>query len=216
MATAANPGRPKDETLPARRKTEILDAAAKLFAKHGYEGTDVDSVAARLKVGKGTVYRYFPSKKELFLAAVDRGLERMLAQIEADSASVADPLQKIETAMTSFLKFFDSDRDLVELFIQERALFKGRRQPAYFSWQQASCGPWMELTEGLMKAGRIRPMPDLQDYNVVDDLLYGTIMANHFAGRRIPYGDQAAQVIDLVFNGILSDAERARRGNKGI
>ena len=64
---AKRPGRPKDEGLAARRCKEILDVAARLFAARGYQNTDVQVVADELGVGKGTVYRYFPSKRELFL-----------------------------------------------------------------------------------------------------------------------------------------------------
>jgi AcrR family transcriptional regulator len=57
-------GRPRDETLVRRRREEILAAATRIFAQLGYRNTDVQIVADQLKVGKGTVYRYFPSKRE--------------------------------------------------------------------------------------------------------------------------------------------------------
>ena len=60
------PGRPKDESLQERRREEILDAAASLFAQHGYRSTDMEYVAAALGIAKGTIYRYFTSKEELF------------------------------------------------------------------------------------------------------------------------------------------------------
>ena len=47
-----------------RRREEILEKAIKLFAKHGYGGTDTQQLADELRVGKGTLYRYFPSKEQ--------------------------------------------------------------------------------------------------------------------------------------------------------
>jgi len=83
-ATAKRPrGRPKDEALVAMRQEQILDAAALVFAKHGFRNTDVQYVADALQVGKGTIYRYFPSKEALFLAAVDRGMRRLTERFEA-------------------------------------------------------------------------------------------------------------------------------------
>ena len=58
-----SPGRPKDEGLQARRTEEILAAAARLFARLGYTDTDTQALADELQVGKGTLYRYFPSKE---------------------------------------------------------------------------------------------------------------------------------------------------------
>ena len=54
------------------RREEILDAATELFAQHGYSDAVTQALAERLQVGKGTLYRHFPSKQELFLAAADR------------------------------------------------------------------------------------------------------------------------------------------------
>ena len=76
-ASLRRPGRPADPTLADRRREEILDAAVKLFARHGFTETDTQILANKLQVGKGTLYRYFPSKEELFLAAVDRVMRQL-------------------------------------------------------------------------------------------------------------------------------------------
>ena len=47
--------------------------------------------------------------------------------------------------------------------------------------------------------------------NVVNDVLYGTIFTNYFTGRVSSFESQAEDVLDIVFHGILSDQERARR-----
>src|ERR1700676_1457879 len=100
------PGRPKDESLPERRREEILDVAAKVFAECGYPNTDMDFVAKALRVGKGTIYRYFPSKQELFLAAVDRGLRRLHETIETACAGIDDTLDRLAKAVCTYLGFF--------------------------------------------------------------------------------------------------------------
>src|SRR5262245_21373881 len=132
IATAKKgPGRPKDESLPARRTEEILAVAGRLFAERGYSETDIDSVAEALQVAKGTIYRYFPSKRELFLAAVDAGMRRLHAAVDGQVAAVEDPLARIECAIRSYLDFFAANPQLVKLFIQERAQFKERHKPTY-------------------------------------------------------------------------------------
>src|SRR5262249_11597392 len=102
------PGRPRDAALQHRRRDEILDAASGIFAERGYPDTDVDSVAARLGVAKGTVYHYFPSKRELFLAAVDRGVARLNEFVCARAETFTDPLEMIAGAIETFLEYFES------------------------------------------------------------------------------------------------------------
>src|SRR5262245_37795229 len=55
-----------------RRREEILARAIELFARDGYADLDLQILADDVGVGKGTLYRYFGSKQELFLAAADR------------------------------------------------------------------------------------------------------------------------------------------------
>src|SRR5215831_8763673 len=96
------PGRPPDPELWQRRREEILDAAATLFAQRGYSDTDTQVLADTLGVGKGTLYRYFPSKRELFLAAVDRVMRRLRERVESNIAVCDDPLDKIENAIRAY------------------------------------------------------------------------------------------------------------------
>src|SRR6516162_1883174 len=100
-------GRPKDPSLEARRQEEILTAAAKAFAQQGFANTDVQAIADDLGIGKGTVYRYFPTKEDLFLAAVDRGLQDLSAAIDAVVVDESvDPLVRFESAVFAYLTFF--------------------------------------------------------------------------------------------------------------
>ena len=50
--------------------------------------------------------------------------------------------------------------------------------------------------------------------DVVGDLLYGTIMTNYLTGRQVSPADQAHDVLDILFHGILSDRERKRHNRK--
>lgn len=76
----------------ARRRETILSAAAELFAGRDYADVQVDEVARKAGVGKATLYRYFPSKEELYLESLERalgGLERrMEAQLTPDATAV--------------------------------------------------------------------------------------------------------------------------------
>jgi AcrR family transcriptional regulator len=198
------PGRPPDEALQRRRREEILDRAGKIFAEHGYPGTDVQWIAQAVGVSKGTVYRYFATKQELFLAAVDRGVARMYEHIERAKQGVDDPFDLIRAAVHAYLQFFKKNPELVELFIQERAEFKGKRKSSYFQHRDARRGPWREMVRSLIAQGRIRSMPVERVIDVLGDVLYGTMFTNHFAGRDKPFDAQAEDILDVLFKGIMA------------
>jgi AcrR family transcriptional regulator len=208
------PRRQTDAERCAFRQEQILDAAAALFAEHGYSNTDTQLLADRLQVGKGTLYRYFPSKRELFLAVADRVMRQMRQRIDAAVSPVEDPLDRVAAAIDAFLAFFGEHPEYVELLIQERAQFKDRKRPTYFVHREANVERWRALYRGLIAAGRVRDVPVERITDVMSDLLYGTIFTNYFSGREKPFDAQARDIIDIVYHGILTDVERVRRGEK--
>jgi AcrR family transcriptional regulator len=161
-------------------------------------------VADRLGAGKGTVYRYFPAKEALFLAAADRGMRLLLETTDREAAYARDPLDRIVRATRAYLRFFHEHPEVVELFLQERAVFRGRRRPTYFLHRDANLAPWHILLRGLMDVGKIRPMPVARISDVFNAALYGAIFTNHFEGKRRSPARQAREIIDVIFHGILS------------
>ncbi len=185
MSTTAprkSPSAAREETQ-CRRRTEILEKAIHLFATHCYAGTDTQLLADELQVGKGTLYRYFPTKKDLFLAAADQILGKLRDCIDSAIAVVADPLEKLRAAILAYLTFFAENPDYVELLIQERALFKDRETPTFFRYRERNVQRWRDLYRELMAAGRLREMPPERITDVLSDLTYGTMCANYFAHR---------------------------------
>ncbi|NOZ95774.1 MAG: TetR/AcrR family transcriptional regulator [Acidobacteria bacterium] len=76
------------ELKAARRKNEILRAAARAFRKKGYYGTTMDDIASELLMTQGSLYYYFKSKEEILFACHQHSLECLLAL--ADQADAAD------------------------------------------------------------------------------------------------------------------------------
>ncbi|WP_158896079.1 TetR/AcrR family transcriptional regulator [Amycolatopsis anabasis] len=74
------------------KAARILDAAEALLVRFGYRRTTVDDVAREARIGKGTVYLYWPSKLELFGSVLTRQsahmLDEQLARVRADPAEV--------------------------------------------------------------------------------------------------------------------------------
>ncbi len=204
MAQTRSRGRPRDPNLVVRRRGEILSAAALMFAEQGYRTADLQILADRLGIGKGTLYRYFATKRDLFLACVDRAMRRLKESVESSATSATDPLDRIARAVRAYLAFFDAHPDCVELFIQERAEFKSRKKSSYFVHRDANIGPWHDLFRDLIAAGSLRKVPVPRITDVLSDLLYGTIFTNALAGRRKSLETQAHDILDIVFHGIVA------------
>jgi AcrR family transcriptional regulator len=206
--------RPKrccDEEAMTARREEILQTATELFAAQGFSDAITQVLADRLKIGKGTIYRHFPSKRELFLAAADRVMVKMNERIEESIRDVDDPLESITVAISAYLGFFAENPHFVELIIQERAGFKDRKRPTYFEHRDRNMQRWHQVYRDLIGRGRVRQMSAEQISDVVSGAIYGTMFINYFTGQTKPSDIQAREIVDIVFRGILSDTERAKR-----
>src|SRR5207244_11733260 len=91
----------------------ILRAAETIFTRHDYHQVQMDQVAEACGVGKGTLYRYFPSKRALYLAVVFEGIARLRVELEAALAAADAPARRIELIVRRTLAYFWEDRKSV-------------------------------------------------------------------------------------------------------
>jgi AcrR family transcriptional regulator len=74
----------------AQTRTELVDAAERLFASQGFHATSLDQVADAAGYTKGAVYSNFVSKEDLFLAVYERRVERYLPEVRRTLAEAAE------------------------------------------------------------------------------------------------------------------------------
>ncbi len=206
---------PAQRAAYSQRQEEILEKAMLLFAAHGYADTDTQFLADQLQVGKGTLYRYFPSKEELFLAAVDFGVRKLHEHVLAWVDQAVDPMDRIRQGVRGYLAFFVAHPEVVELMIQERAIFRDQRKSTYFQRRDEFAKRWQELYRQLIAAGLLRDMPPERISNIISELLYGAMFTNFFSGREPDFESQTAEIMDVVLEGILSDSQRQHRRAAG-
>jgi AcrR family transcriptional regulator len=89
MATTS-PKTPRQRVPASERRDALIDAAVHEFARGGLHGTPVDRIARKVGVAQPYVFSLFGSKRELFLAAVERGFE-LVADTFAKAAEEFDP-----------------------------------------------------------------------------------------------------------------------------
>ena len=86
---------PIEPLTPERRRAmtreHLLEAAAVVFARDGYRGASLDDVAAAAGFTKGAVYSNFKNKEDLFLALIDRQIDRQTAEFSAELDAPAVP-----------------------------------------------------------------------------------------------------------------------------
>lgn len=105
-ASISKRGRPRD---PGRVK-RVLDAAAGQFIEHGFARASVDAIAKLSGVSKVTIYSYFPTKEELFAAAVGSSTDEVFASLPPGALDPDNPEAALAMIGESFLKLNRSDK----------------------------------------------------------------------------------------------------------
>ena len=104
MEQVPGPGRPE-----ATSHAAIEQAAFRLFAEHGFDGTTLDDIAAAVGVSRRTLFRYYPSKNDIPWGQFDQTLERfrqILRELPQDR-----PVHEVVQRGVLDFNEFDADAD---------------------------------------------------------------------------------------------------------
>ncbi len=97
------------------RRTQILDAARRMFARRGLEGTTVDHIAANARVAKGTIYLYFKSKDEILKSAVHEDLDALGRETIPGITAPGSMEDRLRAFLRGMLVFFDRQRGFIDM-----------------------------------------------------------------------------------------------------
>lgn len=107
------------EEKKQKTKQAILDAAITLFSTNGFENTSIEELAKSAGIGKGTVYGYFQTKKEILYAFCEYELE----QIHKQLANRADPnapiLEQVVTIYMTEFNHVTQNKEFGRIFMRQ-------------------------------------------------------------------------------------------------
>ena len=191
------------------RKQEIISAAIKLFAQKGYEHTTLDEIAEASEFGKGTIYNYFQSKEEIYLAIVEDLLNqniRMLKQICDETDGFIDFITRFTKAS---MKYSMDNYDAFLLMVRVRTQVHGSDPSAKAGLMKKAVEENKKLFfDKINKAIANKEIKDIDPQsllNVYRSLLFPYI---HFLlcdkkKDEIDPEKEAEFVLSILFNGIL-------------
>lgn len=192
------------ESVLAAKREAILTAAVAQFAQHGYAATEMETIAAAAGVAKGTLYRYFKSKEELFLAAVDRTFERLTEFVFEAIVCIDEPVAIVRTSFRAIARFLQRNPLVLELLAEERSVFRDR-PPRHLFHRNKSRPYFAEIVRRGIEQGVFR---DVDPNSVVQTLVYlmqGLILGSRQERNVDELVKRAEDAVELVLHGLLRD-----------
>jgi AcrR family transcriptional regulator len=114
-------GKTKQEVVSQFRCAGILAAARKVFGRKGFASATVDEIAEAAGVAKGTVYLYFKSKREIYLAALRLGWAGAVEEIRHSVEAAPGARAKLRAFIGARVHYADQNRDFISIFHAEFA-----------------------------------------------------------------------------------------------
>lgn len=101
--------RTKDEALTEKRRNEILDAAARVFVRHGFHRASMRQICGEAKLSAGAVYNYFPSKDQIIEGLAAREQEEI-----AELAAYLAETDNAQKALTGAIRLMVEDTNAAD------------------------------------------------------------------------------------------------------
>jgi TetR/AcrR family transcriptional regulator, cholesterol catabolism regulator len=140
----------------------LLDAAARLFRRKGFEATTVRDIARAAGMLPGSLHYRYPTKSALLLSLMKRGVARDLASVRAAIAGAEEPLERIRLALRARMRLLASRGDAVYVLLYDWRSLKGRERDEMIELRDHYEAFWQGLLDDAARAGHLRPDLDMK------------------------------------------------------
>lgn len=208
--SVAESKRPRGRTRSKEAEEAVLDAAYALLSEHGLQATTVDAIAARSKVSKATIYKWWPNRAAIIMSAFRReslvsipypdrlSLDVVIDRLLNMSEQFRGPLGRM---MAALIAEGQSDPALAEAF--REGYIRARREEG------------VRIVKSSIADGTVRNA----DPEVILDVLYAPLYYRLLVGHQTLTPKFVREYLDLAMHGVLSenvklDAVRAKKPAK--
>jgi AcrR family transcriptional regulator len=193
----------------AQSRRRILDAAREVFFRDGFMAANLDEVAERAGVAKGTLYRYFESKADLYVAVLAENGE-IFTQKMREAAEGGAPMERLRRISRFYLEHWTRHQHYFQIFwaIDNQAVIgdlpRAVVEEVSKLWEQS-----LSILEGVLaRAVREGQLGPCDTWEVANAIIQSENTAARRELRRRTLDETYEDAIELVLDGL---AARARR-----
>lgn len=196
----------KEEGRMAPKKRLAILSALDCFAEHGFDGTSTKMIAERAGIGEATIFRHFPTKRDLLLRMVSPVVGHILRPAASQQAQEllaahgTDARAILREVMLSRLRFAFAYEPLVRIVIQEALVNADLRE-----MMKATVGPLFEELSGVIAAlGPAAQVDPDRFFRMIAAMMGGYFLHRSLLAPDRTWDDEAEvdAMLDIFFDGI--------------
>ncbi|MBN1221034.1 MAG: TetR/AcrR family transcriptional regulator [Anaerolineae bacterium] len=200
----------QNKEIRQTRTQQILEAARQVFAEQGFYGARMSDIAQAIGVSQGTMYHYFRSKDELFLAVLNVWNEQIKAIVQQLPNSDLSTVDKFWLVNQLAASFFETGEDLLPVLVEYWAYTLRNPEAAasfreFFILMQQS---FKDILQAGIEAGEFKPV-DIEIASALPlIILDGVTLLTAILGKDFMQPvEQTRLAQELVFEGLLTKME---------
>ncbi len=146
------------EALSPEKRAQILAGAATIFGLDGYEGASMSRIAAEANVSKGTLYNYFESKADLFVAFIEQSCSEFLSEVFAGAEDQDDLYAGLSGIARRMIAMMTSPtgQTIHRIVVSEAVKFPALARSFYEAGPARATGAMAAWLHRQAQAGRLR------------------------------------------------------------
>lgn len=198
-------GKTKKDVLLEFRTAEILEAARTVFAQRGFGGATIDAIALAAGVAKGTVYLYFDSKRELFLASLREGVLALHAEVAVQMGAATTCEGKLHAFIAGRFEYFSRNREFFRIYYTEFShLIAGtaNAQPEFQDLYEQQASLLESVLADGIALGQLRPFDVPRTARLIYDLIRAALAQHILHGAEEAPEAPISSLYDFVWKGI--------------
>ena len=184
------------------KRSRILEAAVKVFARKGYFGARVSEIAKNARVADGTIYLYFRNKEDILVSLFDEVMSEHIAKGRQELAEVEGAEARLLVIAQHHLRLLGHNRDLAVVFQVELRQSTKFLERFTAGWLQDYLAVISDVIEEGQNDGTFRPelsrkLATKAFFGALDEMVTSWILSS----KDYDLVSQAAPVVDLFLRG---------------
>ena len=183
------------------RRRQILEQAARLICRRGFEATSMQDIADTCGLTKAGIYHYVETKQALLVAIMHYGMDLVEEEVLKQVIDIADPVERLRAVMARKVRLVESRKEVAIILNEHQTLTAAEkralnaRKKQYVTFLEATFREAIERRQ-------IRPVdPTVAAFSFLGVMLW---TPNWYrTGGRISLPQLIDGMADLFFNGLL-------------
>ena len=161
-----------------QRKSKIIDGALKVFKAQGIEKTTMDEIALESGFGIATLYYYFASKDEVFIAIMETGWKQLWEGIESLIVDNKNPKEKFINIVKEVASIVDNNKNLYGFLFTAPNHIQDASKQTWKTYQERLYSILKSIIEEGIKANEFIKLDPNLLMKAIGGLFHGLLISN--------------------------------------